>query len=143
MNTKRYITLAETEVLTLQEGYQNASHHQFKNRCHCLLLSNEGYDMATLKDIFNVSHPTISNWFDIWESGGIAGLRNKPGQGRKPILTEDDRAAIKAKVQGNPQQLQQVCFELKAELNKEFSTKTLTRFLKSLVGRVGGDGANL
>lgn len=143
MNTKRYITLTETEVVTLREGYRNVSHHQFKSRCHCLLLSNEGNDMATLKDIFNVSHPTITNWFDAWESKGIAGLRNKPGQGRKPILSGADTAAIKAKVQSNPQQLKQVCLDLRAELNREFSEKTLKRFLKSLVGRVGDAGVNL
>ena len=98
--------------------------------------------MSALKDIFKVSHATITNWFDSWESGGIAGLRNKRGQGRKPILTSADTAAIKAKVQANPQQLKQVCEDLKEELAREFSVKTLGRFLKSLVGRVGVAGVS-
>lgn len=55
---------------------------------------------------------------------------NEPGQGRKSILTRDDHSIIKAKVQASPQHLKEVRAELQGELNKEFSTKTLTRFLK-------------
>lgn len=139
MRAKRYIKLEFSEVLTLEEGYKNVSHHQFKSRCHCLLLSHQGYDMVTLKTIFQVSHPTITNWFDSWEEQGIVGLWNKSGQGRKAILTDSDKPLIKSKVQASPQQLKQVRLELKEELNKEFSTKTLQRFLKTLVERVGGD----
>jgi transposase len=140
MRAKRYIQLLPSEVITLEEGYKNVTHHQFKSRCHCLLLSNQGYDMATLKSIFQVSHPTITNWFNSWEEQGIVGLWNKSGQGRKFILTDSDKPLIKSKVQASPQQLKQVRLELKEELNKEFSIKTLQRFLKSLVGQVGDVG---
>ena len=75
--------------------------------------------------------------FDSWEEQGLVGLRNKSGQGRKAILTDSDKPLIKSKVQASPQQLKQVRLELKEELNKEFSTKTLQRFLKTLVGQVG------
>ncbi|MFY7732295.1 MAG: helix-turn-helix domain-containing protein [Bacteroidia bacterium] len=140
MRAKRYIELSPSEVITLEEGYKNVKHHQFKSRCHCLLLSNQGYDMATLKSIFQVTHPTITNWFDGWEKQGIVGLWNKSGQGRKFILTEADKPLIKSKVQSSPQQLKKVRLELKEELNKEFSTKTLQRFLKSLVKQIGDVG---
>lgn len=137
MRAKRYIKLEPSEVITLKEGYKNVSHHQFKSRCHCLLLSHQGHDMAILKTIFQVSHPTITNWFDSWQQQGIVGLWNKSGQGRKAILTDSDKPLIKSKVQASPQQLKQVRLELKEELNKEFSTKTLQRFLKTLVRQVG------
>ncbi len=142
MRPNRYIQLSPSELITLEEGYKNVTHHQFKSRCHCLILSHQGYDMKTLKDIFNVSRPTITNWFDSWETNGIAGLWNQKGQGRKTILHENDRAIVKERVQASPQQLKQVCQELKVDLQKEFSTKTLKRFLKSLVGRVGTEDAS-
>jgi hypothetical protein len=66
------------------------------------------------------------------------GLRNQPGQGRKAILTDSDKPLVKSRVQASPQQLKQACLGLKEELNKEFSTKTLQRFLKTLAGRAGG-----
>lgn len=137
MRAKRYIYLEPSEVITLQEGYQNVPHHQFRMRCHCLLLSHQQRDMASLRAIFGVTHATISNWLTTWETKGIAGLRNQVGQGRKTILKPTDLALVKAKVQHNPQHLKAVRDELQAELKREFSDKTLRRFLKSLVEPVG------
>lgn len=142
MKPKRYVCLEAPEVITLQEGYKNVAHHQFKQRCHALLLSHQGHDMATLKTIFSVSHATISNWLTAWETKGIVGLRNQAGQGRKAILVATDLGLIKAKVQLNPQHLKAVRAELKAELAKDFSEKTLKRFLKSLVKPPGDAGVN-
>ncbi len=139
---KRYVHLEPDEILTLQEGYKNVAHHQFKQRCHALLLSHQRTDMATLKTIFAVSLATISNWFTAWQSKGLVGLRNQAGQGRKAILNQQDLALVKAKVQHNPQHLKAVRDELKAELQREFSEKTLRRFLKSLVEPVGDVGVN-
>ena len=96
--------------------------------------------MRALKVIFNVSHATVSNWLTAWETKGIVGLRNQPGQGRKPTLVAADLPLIKAKVQQNPQDIKAVRDELKAELGREFSTKILKTFLKSLVEHPG-DGA--
>ena len=143
MKPRRYVFLEAPEVITLQEGYKNVVHHQFKQRCHALLLSHQGHDMATLKTIFSVSHATISNWITAWETKGIVGLRNQAGQGRKPILIASDLALIKAKVQLNPQHLKAVRTELKAELAKDFSEKTLKRFLKSLVNPRGDAGVSV
>lgn len=137
MRAKRYIKLESSEVITLEEGYKNVSHHQFKSRCHCLLLSNQGYDMASLARIFGVTQPSITHWFDNWEQKGIVSLWNQSGQGRKFILTQSDEAIIKAKVQNSPQELKKVREELKEELKKDFSQKTLERFLKKLVEPVG------
>jgi len=142
MKTKRYIDLEPTEVLTLQEGYKNSPNHQFRQRCHALLLSHQKYDMAHLKTTFNVSHATISNWFTAWQMQGIVGIRNKPGRGRKAILLPADLPLIKEKIQANPQHLKIVREELKTELAKDFSDKTLKRFLKSLVRPLGTVGEN-
>lgn len=77
----------------------------------------------TLAELVKVSRQTITNWFAAWEQGGIAALRNKSGQGRKPILRADDAAVIKAKVQRNLQQLTTVCSELRNELKRDFCEK--------------------
>lgn len=140
MNIKRYVTLEPAEAVTLQEGYKNSKDFQFRARCHCLLLSNQRYEIASLATIFQVGRQTITNWFDGWRDKGIRGIMTQPGQGRKPILTPVDQPLIKARVQAAPQNMKQVREELKQELNKEFSTKTLTRFLKSLVKPVGVAG---
>lgn len=127
----------------LLDGSQHAVHPQFKDRCHCIYLSSRGYDMAALTDIFNVSRPTITNWFDRWESLGVLGLYNVKGQGRKPILDVADSGVIKSAVKANPQELKVARESIKTELNKDFSDRTLRRFLKSLVGRSGGVGVKV
>lgn len=143
MRPDRYVHLEPTEVTTLEEAYKNVAHHQFRMRAHCLLLSHQQHNMRALKGIFNVSHATVSNWLTAWETKGIVGLRNQPGQGRKPTLVAADLPLIRVKVQQNPQDIKAVRDELKAELGREFSAKTLKRFLKSLVEPPGDGGGNV
>lgn len=58
---KRFVKLEPEEIITLQEGYKNVAHHQFKQRCHALLMSHQGEEMARLATVFSVSLATISN----------------------------------------------------------------------------------
>lgn len=139
---KKFIALAEVEKITLQEGHKNGKAQVFQTRCHCLLLSSEGYEVKELARIFRVSEISIYSWFKRWERSGIVGLRDKQGRGRKPILQAADLARIKERVQENAQRLKIAREKLKEELGREFSTKTLKRFLKSLIAETP-DGANV
>ncbi len=135
---KRYVALDENETETLQAGYRHHGQYQFRNRCQCLLLSAAGHDMGQLSGIFQVSRLTIAAWLNRWEQHGLAGLSNAKGQGRQPILSAQDAEQVKAQVRQNRQQLKQATSRLKQELAKDFSPKTLKRFLKSLVAAGGG-----
>jgi transposase len=105
-------------------------------------LSAEGYEVKDLAAVFPVSQMTIYNWLRRWERGGISGLKDLAGRGRKPILQAADLPQVKARVQENAQQLKLARQKLKEELGREFSEKTLRRFLKSLVADIR-DGANV
>lgn len=139
---KKLIKLNKAERTTLQEGHKNGIAQTFQERCHCLVLSSEGYEVKELARIFRVSEISIYSWFKRWEKGGIVGLRDKEGRGRKPILRAEDLAQIKKRVQENAQRLKVAREKLKEELGREFSTKTLKRFLKSLIADTNG-GANV
>ncbi len=139
---KKFIKLAEFEKITLQEGKKNGKAKAFRERCHCLLLSAEGYEVKELARIFEVGGICVYGWLKRWETGGIVGLRDKAGRGRRAILRAGDLAVIKEKVQENAQRLKIVREKLKEELGREFSTKTLKRFLKSLTADIK-DGANV
>ena len=130
---KKFIELSEVEKITLQEGEKNGKTRVFRERCHCLRLSSEGYQVKELAKIFRVSEISIYTWYKRWEKGGIVGLRDKAGRGRTAILQPEDLAVIKEKVQENAQRLKIARQKLKEELGREFSTKTLKRFLKSLI----------
>ena len=139
---KKFIGLSEAEKITLQEGHKNGKTQSFRTRCHCLVLSSEGYQVKELAGIFRVSEICVYAWFKRWEKGGIAGLRDKEGRGRKAILQAEDLARIKQTVQENAQRLKIARSILKEELGREFSTKTLKRFLKSLIADTK-DGVNV
>ena len=139
---KKFIELTKAEKITLQEGEKNGKARAFRERCHCLRLSAEGYQVKELASIFRVSEISIYTWLKRWEGGGIVGLRDKTGRGRKPILQATDLAIIKEKVQENAQRLKIAREQLKVELGREFSAKTLKRFLKSLIAATS-DGANV
>ena len=139
---KKFIGLNEAEKITLQEGHKNGKTQAFQERCHCLLLSNAGSEVKELARIFRVSELSIYTWFKRWEKGGICGIRDKQGRGRKPILRAEDFDQIKQTVQANAQRLKIARQKLKEELGREFSTKTLKRFLKSLIADTNA-GANV
>ena len=118
----------------MREGQQHGTQFQFRDRCRCLMLSHEDQTVGWLTNHFKVSRLTIYNWFNAWEEHGLRGLYNKPGQGRKAILTDADKPIITQQVQQQRQQLKAALPPLRAELHREFSQKTLERFLKSISG---------
>lgn len=132
---KRFVTLDADERTTLEAGRHHHPQHQFRARCHGLLLSADGHAVPALTQVLDVRRKTVYAWFDRWETAGLAGLANAPGQGRPPVLTAADAPQVKAAVRENRQQLKEVTARLRQELNKDFSPTTLKRFLKSLAGR--------
>ena len=101
-------------------------------------MNSQGVEVSDLTIIFKVSRITVYNWLNRWDSDGLPGLYNRKGQGRKPILTDADSVQVEERVWENCQQLKEVRTKLKADLSRDFSDKTLKRFLKSLVRRGGG-----
>lgn len=139
---KKFIELNEAEKITLQEGSKKGKTKVFRERCHCLWLSSEGYQVKELAKVFQVTEICVYGWLKRWETGGMVGLRDKAGRGRKPILRAEDLPQIKQQVQENAQRLKIARSILKEELGREFSAKTLKRFLKSLIADTK-DGVNV
>ncbi len=132
----RFVKLTEPEIMTLQEGHKNGSQFQFRNRCQCLILSSQGKSVTELTKFFEISRITVYSWFDAWENNGIVGLMNKPGQGRKPILSLQNAAhvkQVKAAIRKNPQSVKSVVAELESKIGAPMHPETLKRFLKNLV----------
>lgn len=132
----RFIKLSEAELVTLQEAHKNGSQFQFRNRCQCLLFSHQGSTVPELAQFFEINPVTIYSWFDAWEKGGICGLMNKPGRGRKPILSLQNPKhieSVKTAVRKNAQSVKRMAAELEIALEREMSVDTVKRFLKNLV----------
>lgn len=136
----RFVKLTEAELKTLQEGHKNGSQFQFRNRCQCLILSHQGKSVPELTQFFEVSRITIYSWLDAWDKYGITGLMNKPGRGRKPILSVQNAKQVKdvkAAIKRNPQSVKAAVAELESKIGAEMHPETLKRFLKNLVSVSG------
>ena len=139
MGKIRTIELTVEQQKALQEGYQLGETHAFRSRCQLVLLKSEGRTSKEVSRIIKMNEISINQWLDRYQREGVEGLKTKPGRGRKPLLSQtEDAAMVEKAVQQERQRLAQAKLILEAELNKQFSLKTLKRFLKSLTADTKG-----
>ncbi|AFZ38156.1 hypothetical protein Sta7437_4707 (plasmid) [Stanieria cyanosphaera PCC 7437] len=118
MTTGQFIRQINLETQSLLKRiYRQSSHHQVRQRSHCLLLKNQGVNIKQLKAIFQVSEKTLYNWFNAWESKGLVGLYNQPGRGRKATFNPEQIKQIKEWASSHPQQLKQVRQKIQEKWN--------------------------
>ena len=129
----RQIVLTDEDREALEQGYKYGESHAFRKRCHLVLLKTEKRKSKEVAGIVGCCEVSVNNWLNRYEAEGIEGLKTKEGRGRKSILKEEDLAAVKEAVKANRQRLSIAKAELEAELGKEFSEKTLGRFLKNML----------
>ena len=128
------IELSEDERAALERGYREGKTHSYRQRCQMLLLKSERRTSVEVAQILGCCEVSVNNWLRRYEAEGIAGLVTKAGRGRKPILdAEADLAAVREAVQAHRQQLSVARTELEEALGKNFSTKTLERYIKNMV----------
>lgn len=129
----RYIQDLTPETLKLLELiYQRSKFYQVRQRAHCIKLSYQGYAIADLMKIFQVSRNTIYNWFNSWESSRLVGLYNKKGQGRQKTFKPEQERQIKKWAKETPKELEKVQEKIKKEWGTDVSKKTIKRILKFL-----------
>jgi transposase len=116
----------------LQRLYRQSRHHQVRQRAHCILLSTQDYSIAQLMEIFSVSRKMLYNWFNNWETQGVLGLYNRPGQGRKRTVNADQIKQIRIWGHQQPRQLKQVVQKIHEEWGISTSTETVKRVLKAM-----------
>ena len=139
MGKIRIPQLTEEQRNNLEEGYCHGKQHCFRKRCHMILLKAQGHTSKQIAAIIGGCEVVVNTWLDRFEADGIAGLGNRPGQGKKPILDPDkDTARIEEAVKSNRQQLKLARVEAQTALEKEFSLKTLKRFLKKTAADTNG-----
>jgi transposase len=129
----KFIENLSTETVKMLERiYRQSTHHQVRQRAHCILLSFQGFTMAQLTTIFNVSRKTIHNWFVGWEQAKLVGLYDEPGRGRKRLFDSEQIAQIREWVKQNPKNLKKVLAQIEQEWEIKASRDTLKRVLKSV-----------
>ncbi len=141
MGKTKIIILDEKEKAELEEGYRQGDRHAFRKRCHLILLKSKGHTSLEIASILGCCEMAVNNWVKRFETEGIKGLKTKPGRGGKPILkVETDLEVVREAVSRHRQRISVVRAELEATLGRNFSDKTLNRFIKKTVAATNGLG---
>ena len=129
----RTIELTSEQYQALKSGYENGKSSAYRKRCHLVILKNEGRTSKDVGKIVGLHQISVNNWLTRYETEGIAGLKTKPGRGRKRILDEEkDAQKVKEQVKKERQRLKKAKDNIEKDLDKSFSLMTLKRFLKNL-----------
>ena len=130
---KRFIQLTPKEREALEKGHRTGTKATFRQRCHYLLLSDQGLSIEQIVKIYQVSRQAVARWFDRYQANGISALHTAKGKGRPPIIRIDNKSEvtkIEELVAQNPQNLKPVLAKIEQQLGKKMSKVTLQRLLK-------------
>lgn len=130
MGRIKVVELSERERQALEHEYRRGKTHSYRQRCKGVLLKSERRTSAEVAKQLGCNEVTVNVWLKRYEQGGIKGLRNLLGRGRKPILDEVDLGKVRAVVAEHRQKLSVAREELEQVLGKSFSQDTLKRFIK-------------
>jgi transposase len=127
------IILDDKQRAALENGYRQGKTHAFRQHCQIVLLKAQGRKSQEIATLLGCCQKSINDWLRRYQAEGIQGLQIKPGRGRKSILSEAvDAARVREAVKQHRQRISLAKAELESSLNKEFSQRTLVRFLKNL-----------
>ena len=131
------IQLDEHQRKELEKGYHNGKSHAFRTRCQMVLLKSEGRKSKEIASFLGGCQQAVNNWLKRYKAEGMTGLKVKEGRGRPAILSEtEDLEVIKKAVQKHRQRISIAKVELESTLGKEFSNRTLNRYLKILTADI-------
>jgi transposase len=133
MGKTRIIELSDSEREDLEKGYHFGFSSAFRKRCHVILLKSTGRTSSDVGSIVGMHQVSVNTWLNRYQASGIDGLKTKPGRGRKSILDpEKDLLIVEKAVKSDRQRLDQAKILIEKQTQKQFSKKTLQRFLKNL-----------
>ena len=130
------IELDNNQRQALENGYRTGKSHSFRTNCHLVLLKSEGRKSKEIALFLGITEQKVNRWVWRYKADGLKGLEIRTGRGRPSILQTTDTESVKAAVQKHRQRISQAKVELEKSLGKEFSNKTLERFLKNLVAAI-------
>lgn len=137
MGKIKVLGLSETARASLGKGYGEGKTHAFRNRCHVLLLKEEGRSSKEVASIVKMCEMSGNHWVSRYLIEGLEGLKTKAGRGRKPLLDkQSDAKRIRKAVEQNRQSLSHAKAAFEAQGGTKVSDETLRRFLKALVADI-------
>jgi transposase len=73
----------------IKEFFRKDERYTLGIRLYAVYQVSLGKSSRSLEELYNTSFKQITNWVHQFEEGGIEGLRDKPGRGRRPKLSPE------------------------------------------------------
>ncbi len=104
--------LNTAEIISLQWMSREHPLPWSRTRANAVLLSNKQMPLQSIASVCGVSRQTTSIWLHNWEQDGVCGLLDKPGRGRRKILSPDKEAEVINLIKASPRTLNKVLIEI-------------------------------
>lgn len=129
----RFIRLTEEEKDYLEDLYKTSPNHVTRERCQCLLLSNQGHHMSEISRLLNINWLKIVRLFNSWESAQdkYKTLSISSGRGAKVKLASV-KELLPDLVKKHSRNLNPILEELETKHDIRVCKLTLQNFLKEL-----------
>jgi transposase len=99
-DVKRLKNYTAEQVEMLFESDEN---NRLGIKLYAILQLAGGYSSRKLTEFYHISFKQICNWADRFDAEGIEGLRVKPGRGRKPHVTHDQKYRLQGDLLKSPE----------------------------------------
>jgi len=123
--------LTDTEKRTLENAYKYHPLSATRIRAHCILLSDQEYQLKEISSICNMCRQAVSNAIHNWESMGFVGLLDEHRSGRPQKTTQEQKDELINRVQESPRSLKRVINEFSEAHKIELSLNTLKKICKA------------
>src|SRR5882724_8225274 len=89
--TKFVKPLTTEQRRQLKEIMQSSAPQRKRRRAQAILLSERGYSIDQIADIYQVDRERVSLWLEWWEHCQLDALEDDPRSARPPKLTEQEQ----------------------------------------------------
>lgn len=117
------IILKKSELELLQDHKIKAQNNLIRDRAHCILLNNKGYNSIQISDILDRGKDTIRDWINNWNESRIASIFTNYENNylNNSLFTKQQLSEIKRTLKKPPT----------GKLNKFWSVKKLKNYLNA------------
>ncbi|CAA9424635.1 MAG: hypothetical protein AVDCRST_MAG74-3242 [uncultured Pyrinomonadaceae bacterium] len=135
------IILDDKARAELENGYRTGDSHTFRQHCQMVLLKADGRKTKEIAALCRCCQKSVNDWLHRYKQDGINGLPIRAGRGRPAIFSVTaDKDAVRRAVGEHRQRVSLCKAELEVQLGKQFSERTLVRFLKNLTADINVSG---
>lgn len=90
-------------VEELQTLYQRERQARLAKRLWIVWQARRGWTALEIAEGIGLSRRAVQEWVRRYNADGLAGLQTKLGQGREPLLSEEERQAVAQRLEVGPQ----------------------------------------